>query len=64
MYPNSGVSGPKIHTLNGFWTLKHCYLGTWTLWDCFKHGLCKGCRGPKGLNWKDLGCRLETEVSV
>ena len=30
-YPNSRVPGPKIHTLNGFWTLKHYYLGTWTL---------------------------------
>ena len=30
-YPNSSVSGPKIHTLNGFWTLKPYYLGTWTL---------------------------------
>ena len=30
-YPNSRVSGPKIHTLNGFWTLKPYYLGTWTL---------------------------------
>ena len=25
------VFGPKIHTLNGFWTLKPYYLGTWTL---------------------------------
>ena len=32
-YPNSRVSGPKIHTLNGFWTLKPYYLGTWTLRD-------------------------------
>ena len=32
-YPNSRVLGPKIHTLNGFWTLKPYYLGTWTLWD-------------------------------
>ena len=31
-YPNSRVLGPKIHTLNGFWTLKPYYLGTWTLW--------------------------------
>ena len=30
-YPNSKVSGPKIHTLNGFWTLKPYYFGTWTL---------------------------------
>ena len=30
-YPNSKVLGPKIHTLNGFWTLKPYYLGTWTL---------------------------------
>ena len=30
-YPNSRVSGLKIHTLNGFWTLKPYYLGTWTL---------------------------------
>ena len=30
-YPNSRVPGPKIHTLSGFWTLKHNYLGTWTL---------------------------------
>ena len=30
-YPNSRVLGPKIHTLNGFWTLKPYYLGTWTL---------------------------------
>ena len=22
---------PKIHTLNGFWTLEPYYLGTWTL---------------------------------
>ena len=31
-YPNSRVLGPKVHTLNGFWTLKPYYLGTWTLW--------------------------------
>ena len=31
-YPTSMVLGPKIHTLNGFWTLKPYYLGTWTLW--------------------------------
>ena len=30
-FPNSKVLGPKIHTLNGFWTLKPYYLGTWTL---------------------------------
>ena len=30
-YPNSKVSGPQIHTLKGFWTLKPYYLGTWTL---------------------------------
>ena len=30
-YPNSRVPGPKIHTLNGFWTLEPYYLGTWTL---------------------------------
>ena len=30
-YPNSRVLGPKVHTLNGFWTLKPYYLGTWTL---------------------------------
>ena len=30
-YPNSRVLGPKIHALNGFWTLKPYYLGTWTL---------------------------------
>ena len=30
-YPNSRVSAPQIHTLNGFWTLKPYYLGTWTL---------------------------------
>ena len=29
--PNSKVLGPKNHTLNGFWTLKPYYLGTWTL---------------------------------
>ena len=32
-YPNSRVLGAKIHTLNGFWTLKPYYLGTWTLRD-------------------------------
>ena len=30
-YPNSKVLGPKIYTLNGFWTLKPYYLGTRTL---------------------------------
>ena len=30
-YRNSRVLGSKIHTLNGFWTLKPHYLGTWTL---------------------------------
>ena len=30
-FPNSRVSGPQIHTLNGFGTLKPYYLGTWTL---------------------------------
>ena len=30
-YPNSRVLGPKVHTLNGFWTLKPYHLGTWTL---------------------------------
>ena len=30
-YPNSTVLGPEIHTLNGFWTLKPYYVGTWTL---------------------------------
>ena len=32
-YPNSTVLGPQVHTLNGFWTLKPYYLGTWTLRD-------------------------------
>ena len=31
-YPNSRVLGPKLHTLNGFGSLKPYYLGTWTLW--------------------------------
>ena len=31
-YPSSRVLGSKIHTLNGFWSLKPYYLGTWTLW--------------------------------
>ena len=26
-YPNSKVLGPKIHTLNGFWTLKTLLFG-------------------------------------
>ena len=30
-YPNSRVLSPKIHTQNGFWTLKPYYLGTWAL---------------------------------
>ena len=30
-YPNSRVLSHKIHTLDGFWTLKAYYLGTWTL---------------------------------
>ena len=30
-YPNSKVLSLKTHTLNGFWTLKPYYLGTWTL---------------------------------
>ena len=28
-YPNSRVF--EVHTLNGFWTLKPYYLGTWIL---------------------------------
>ena len=32
-HPNSRVLGPKAHTLNGSWTLKPYYLGTWTLRD-------------------------------
>ena len=34
-YPNSRVLGPKVHTLNGFWTLKPYYLGTWTLRETY-----------------------------
>ena len=32
-YPNSRVLGPKNHWEYGFWDLKPCYLGTWTLWE-------------------------------
>ena len=32
-YPTSRVLGSKINTLNGLWSLKPYYLGTWTLWD-------------------------------
>ena len=32
-YPNSRVSGTKNHSEHGFWDLKPCYLGTWTLWE-------------------------------
>ena len=58
-YPNSRVSGPKIHTLNGFWTLKPYYLGTWTLrvkgFDCFK-GSFKGVKSPlRGSVIRDYG---------
>ena len=35
-YPNSRVLGPKVHTLNGFWTLEPYYLGTWTLREPLK----------------------------
>ena len=28
------VLGPKIHTLNGFWSLKPYFWGTWTLRAC------------------------------
>ena len=35
-YPNSRVLGPKIHTLNGCWSLKPYYLGTWTLSGFFR----------------------------
>ena len=31
-YPILKDSGPKIHTLNGFWDQGPYVLGTWTLW--------------------------------
>ena len=60
-YPNSRVLGPQIHTLNGFWTLKPYYLGTWTLRVLLMHLLSsRACLGEKLIQAK-MG-QLVTDV--
>ena len=56
-YPNSKVLGPKIHTLNGFWTLKPYYLGTWTLRETSPRFASMRCHCSTG-----VGQRMEKEA--
>ena len=43
--PSTQIVGSKIHTLNGFKTLKPYYLGTWTLRVGYYKGYYEGFRG-------------------
>ena len=45
-YPNNKASGPQIHTLNGFGTLKPYSLGTWTLRGKVLQGFIEGFQLP------------------